>query len=260
MSKWTAMTAGAQDVTILDGSNPASAALTGAIDMEFNIGSAAQAAIRLDQKFDIIANHLANVATTGFKAENVTFDDHFRAHFQVDMAQGTIEPTGNPLDLAISGEGFFKVRTPNGDRYTRNGAFTIDKEKYLVTQQGYRVLGEKGPIRLDGSNVAVDKNGQIEVDGTPTGKLKIVTFKDLENIQKEGGSLFLYKGKKGVAAEVTPQQMSVTQRALEQSNVSAVQEMCRMISTNRDFESFQKVIQNYDEMDTKAASDVGLVR
>ncbi len=231
--------------------------------MEMDIGRAARAAIRVDKRFDIIANHLANVATAGYKAEEISFDDLFRARMRVDLSQGQIEPTGNPLDLALSGPGFFKIQTPNGIRYTRNGTFTLDKNKYLVTQDGNRVMGDKGPLQLNGSKVGgskvkVDPNGQIQVDGTIVGKLKIVTFKDPATIQKEGDGLFFHKG--GAAGEVTPKQVSVTQGALEMSNVSAVKEMARMIEVNREFESFQKVIQTYDEMDTKAATDVGAVK
>lgn len=219
---------------------------------------AVQGALRLDKKFDIIANHLANTSTAGYKAETLSFDDVFQARMRIDMSQGSVHPSGNPLDLAITGDGFFKVQTPNGDRYTRNGTFLLDKDQYLITQEGYRVLGEDGPLNLDGEAVTVSDNGDVHVDGTPVGTLKIVTFSAPELLEKQGTGLFLYNG--DIADERVPEQLSVQQFALEQSNVAVVTEMADMITTSRLFESFQKLIQSYDEMDAKAVGDVGLVR
>ena len=219
---------------------------------------AVQGALRLDKKFDVIANHLANTSTAGYKAETLSFDDVFKAQMRIDMSQGSVLPSGNPLDIAITGDGFFKVRTPYGDRYTRNGTFTLDKDNNLITQEGYRVLGQDGPLNFEGDNITVSDSGDIQVDGSQVGKFKIVTFNALENLEKEGNGLFVYKG--NVADERTVSQTSVQQYALEQSNVAVVTEMAEMITTSRLFESFQKLIQSYDEMDSKAVNEVGLVK
>jgi len=222
------------------------------------MGKAVQGASRLDKQFDIIANRLANVGTTGYKAESLTFDELLQARMRIDLSQGDAQPTGNPLDLAIFGDGFFKVETPQGDRYTRNGTFTLDKEGYLVTQDGYRVFGEGGPIALEGGQITISDQGVINVNDSQVGKLKIITFDATQKLKKEGASLLSYTGDSG--DERTPDRVSVQQGVLEQSNVSVVTEMSNMIATTRSYESAQKIIQTYSEMDTKAATEVGLVR
>jgi len=222
------------------------------------IGKAVQGTLRLEKTFDIIANRLANVGTVGFKAEGFTFDELLQARMRIDLSQGDNLTTGNPLDIAISGEGFFKVQTPQGDRYTRNGTFTIDKDKYLVTQDGHRVLGESGPVILEGQRISINNEGDIDVDGSQVGKLKIVTFATPEKLKKEGASFLSYTG--NTADERSPDRVSVQQGALEQSNVSVVTEMKNMIEATRNYESVQKIIQTYDEMDGKAVSEVGMVK
>lgn len=226
--------------------------------MTVAIGKAVQGTLRLEKTFDIIANRLANVGTVGFKAEGFTFDELLQARMRIDLSQGDNLTTGNPLDIAISGEGFFKVQTPQGDRYTRNGTFTIDKDKYLVTQDGHRVLGESGPVILEGQRISINNEGDIDVDGSQVGKLKIVTFATPEKLKKEGASFLSYTG--NTADERSPDRVSVQQGALEQSNVSVVTEMKNMIEATRNYESVQKIIQTYDEMDGKAVSEVGMVK
>jgi len=222
------------------------------------MGKAVQGASRFNQQFDIIANRLANAGTTGYKGESVTFDELLQPRMRIDLSQGDSQTTGNPLDLAILGDGFFKVQTPQGDRYTRNGTFSLDKEKYLVTQDGHRVLGEGGPIALDGEQIKISEGGDVNVDGSQVGKLKLVTFKAAEKLKKEGASFLSYMGDS--QDELKPERTSVQQGVLEQSNVSVVSEMTRMIETTRSYESVQKIIQTYAEMDTKAVTEVGLVR
>lgn len=222
------------------------------------IGRAVRGALHIDKGFDIIANRLANVGTVGFKAESVTFDELLQARMRIDFSQGDALPTGNPLDLAISGDGFFKVETPQGDRYTRNGTFSLDKDNFLVTQDGHRVLGESGPITLDGQQITISNEGDVNVDGSQVGKLKIVSFIAPEKLKKEGASFLSYTG--NVSEEQTPDRVVVQQGALEQSNVSVVAEMKNMIEATRSYESVQKIVQTCDEMDGKAVSEVGAVR
>ncbi|MFH0730486.1 MAG: flagellar basal-body rod protein FlgF [Pseudomonadota bacterium] len=226
--------------------------------MSVEMAKAVQGSSRFDKKFDIIANRLANVGTTGYKAESLTFDELFQARMKIDLSQGDSQQTGNPLDIAIFGEGFFKVQTPQGDRYTRNGTFSLDKDNYLVTQDGYRVLGEGGPMVLEGGQITIGDQGDIEVDGSQVGKLKIITFPNPQNLKKEGASFLSYSGNS--ADERTPERVVVQQGVLEQSNVSVVTEMTNMMETTRSYESIQKILQTYGEMDTKAATEVGLVR
>jgi len=214
-----------------------------------------QAGLRQELKFDLIANHLANADTTGFKADILSFDDALRATLTTDHSQGGIRVTDNPLDLSLREGGFFTVETAQGTRYTRNGNFVLNAEKQLVSQNGDPVLGESGPITIDGANISVNESGQIEVDGELVDTLRIATFETLKRLEKEGNSYFVYKG--DPADEQFPETVSIQQGALEMPNVSAVVEMTKMIETHRLFEAYQKVIQSFDEMDSKIINEVG---
>jgi len=208
-----------------------------------------------ERKLEIISNHLANADTNGFKADILTFDQILKDNLTTDFRPGDIVSTANPLDLALTDEGFFTVQTPYGVRYTRDGNFSLDSQGTLVTQSGDTVLGDGGPIVIDGTDIAVGPDGEMRVDGESVGRLKIVTFKSLQNLRKEGASLYAYNGP--ISDETLPQTVSVQQRALERSNVSTVVEMTKMIETMRNYESFQKVIQSLDETNAKAVNEVG---
>ena len=138
--------------------------------------------IALQRELDVVANNIANISTTGFKAEGVVFQEHLmpvasanqfsgtdrklsyvqdRATWH-DLSQGPIEQTGNPLDVALSGDAFLVVQTPRGERYTRNGALQVNAAGELVTSEGYRVLGDGGPIQLQNG----DRDVSISTDGT----------------------------------------------------------------------------------------------
>lgn len=222
------------------------------------MGKAVTGASRIDQEFDIVANRMANAQTTGYKGEKVSFNEVLEATMKIDFSQGAPQPTGNPLDLSITGDGLFKVQTPQGTRYTRNGTFTIDREKYLVTQDGYRVLGESGPIPLTGQNVVIGEKGEISMDGGQVDKLKIVYFADIGKLKKEGASLISYNG--DPADEKVSDKSTVQQGVLEQSNISVITEMTHLIILTRSYESVQKILQSHDEMNGKAANDVGSVK
>lgn len=226
--------------------------------MIHDMSYAVQGAIRQEKRFEILANHMANAGTVGFKSQTLSFDDMLRAHMTIDMSQGDLRPTDNPLDLAISGDGFFRIQADQGIRYTRNGNFSFDDQGVLVNSEGFAVLGENGPITIDGENITVRDNGEIEVDSAVVDKLSIVSFESAERLVKEGASLFSYNGP--VADETVPERFQIKQGALEQSNVETVTEMTRMIETNRYYESFQKLLQTIDELNAKAISEVGQVR
>jgi len=219
---------------------------------------AVQGALGQEKRFETIANHLANVNTTGYKAEILSFDEQLAAQMTIDFTQGSLQPTGNPLDLAISGEGFFKIQTDQGIRYTRNGTFALNQEGLLVTDQGNPVLGENGPITIDGDHINITETGDIQVDDEIVGKLSLVTFDNLAGFSKQADSLFVYGG---AAQDEMPvvAPVSVEQGALEQSNVQTMMEMTNMVETSRNYESYQKLIQTIDEMDAKAINEVGQV-
>ena len=159
------------------------------------------------------------------------------------------------MDLALASEGFFKVQTSHGVRYTRDGNFLLNRENVLVTQSGDAVLGEEGPISIEGKDIYISEDGTVQVDGESIGKLSIVNFKYPEKLYKEGSSLFVYKGTS--LDEQTPSDVSIRQGSLERPNVTTVVEMTKMIETMRLYESFQKVIQSFDETNAKAINEVG---
>ncbi|MEA2060986.1 MAG: flagellar hook-basal body protein [Thermodesulfobacteriota bacterium] len=214
-----------------------------------------QGGLRQEKKLDVTANHLANVDTAGFKKDVVSFDKMFKAKLNTDLTQGDIKRTGNVLDLAMADEGFFKVDTPAGIRYTRNGTFTLNENNVLVNQNGDVVLGQAGQIVLDGENIDINKNGDIFADNEFIDTLDIVTFDNLENLFKQGHGNFVYRGDPG--EEQVPDTIKVKQRSLEGSNVETVNEMVNMVDHNRMYEVFQKMIITFDEVDGKAINEVG---
>ena len=226
--------------------------------MIHEMSNAVQGALRQEKKFELITNHLANVKTTGFKAQTLSFDELFQAHMKTDFSQGTLLPTGNPFNVGINGEGFFKVQTDEGIRYTRNGSFSLNKDGVLMTSAGHPVLGQNGPITIDGTEIEIMENGEISVDGSQAGQISVVNFTHPEKLSKQGGSLFTYTGS---PKDEKPQEDAfLRQGSIEQSNVESVREMTKMVETSRYYESFQKLIQTIDEMDAKAINEVGQVR
>ena len=215
-----------------------------------------QGGLRQDRKLEATSNHLANADTAGFKKDVVSFDRMFKAQLNTDFSQGHIRTTDNKLDLALGDEGFFKVVTPDGIRYTRDGNFTLNNEGTLVNQEGFPVQGDNGEIVLNGENVQINKSGEITVDGVAVDILDIVTFEDLNKLKKQGADLFVYNGD-GTADEQEPAGISVKQGALEGSNVQVVNEMVTMIDHHRMYETFQKMMMTFDEIDGKAITEVG---
>jgi flagellar basal-body rod protein FlgG len=206
-------------------------------------------------RLETIANNLANADTAGFKKDVLSFDHLLTTHQEANLDQGNIRHTDNALDLALSGKGFFKVNTPDGIRYTRNGKFYLNGEGQLTTTAGDSVLGEGGPITIEGTDVAVDDSGRISVDGSEVDTLVVVFFAQPELLQKQGDTYYLYTGYDGEGPR--PEGTSVKQGYIEQSNVIVTQEMIEMIETLREFESYQKVLQTFDETDAKVINDVG---
>ncbi len=215
-----------------------------------------QGGLRQERKLEAVSNHLANTDTAGFKKDVVSFDMMFKARFNTDYSQGTLRKTDNDLDLALQSEGFFKVNTPNGIRYTRDGHFTLNSQGILVNQKGEAVQGQNGNILLDGELVQINGAGAIELDGELIDTLDIVTFDDLTKLDKMEGGRYVYNGNPQ-NDEVIPENLSVKQGALEGSNVQVVDEMVTMIDHHRMYETFQKMMQTFDEVDGKAITDVG---
>ncbi|MBM4307284.1 MAG: flagellar hook basal-body protein, partial [Deltaproteobacteria bacterium] len=159
-------------------------------------------ALRQDRRFQMISQNLSNVQTVGYKKDVSLFSTLFnQAHERlsddqqersfISFQQGAIEKTGNDFDLAIEGDGFFKVMTPNGIRYTRAGNFKLDKEQRLVQTDGFPLLGKAGEIRVTGKEMVIDKDGSVKLNGEEAGRIALVTFADPTRLNKEGKNLFV---------------------------------------------------------------------
>ena len=179
------------------------------------------------------------------------------ASIERDFTPGSVRQSGNPLDVAIEGPGFFAVATTRGERYTRQGAFSLDGQGYLVTQHGERVQGEQGDLQLTGEPI-IASDGAVTVDRNVVGKLRLVGFGDRPALVPEGSSLFA-AAPGAVATPVKESDVHIQQGAIEISNVDAVASLMELIEVSRGFESYMKAIQRLDEIGQRSINDVGRV-
>lgn len=227
----------------------------------------------LRREMSAIANNLANMNTTAFKAERLMFVDHLtrskssdfiadqRLSFVRDVAsfrnteEGPIEQTSNPLDIAIHGEGFFVIQAGDGtEQYTRNGSFRLDAGGQMVTQDGQPVLTDAGaPIFFapEDTNIEVASDGSVSTQNGQIGKLNIVTFDNPQDMQRLANGLYT-TDQPAVPADTA----EVAQGALERSNIQGILEMTRMIEVNRSYSSAQKLIDKEDERIRKAITEL----
>ncbi len=221
------------------------------------------------RRLEVISNNLANAATPGFKSDQLQFESvladlkagsqepvYSRETFYTDYSPGTMQKTDNALDLALQGDGFFVVNTPQGQAYTRQGSFQRGTGGRLVNADGYEVLGNNGPITIPGGRVEIGPNGVVTVNGVAAGTLSVVDFPKPYQLAKLGSGMFIPANAQTAAG---PSTAEVKQGFLESSNVSVVTEMARMIETSRYFETCTKAIRSYDEVTAKAANELGKV-
>ena len=247
-------------------------------------------------RLDAVANNLANVGTDGYKRDVAALkafpemlirrmdDDGVYHHpfgssdvapivgkmgtgvelneLFTSFEQGPLKETTSDFDLALDGKGFFSVATPWGERYTRNGSFLLGKEGFLETKEGYPVLGENGPIKVQANNFQIDKDGRVWINGAyddpnvGIGRednswqdpqlldtLKIVEFDIDRYLEKQGSSLYKESDTSGPASVMSEGRPKVFQGFVEASNVDPVVEMVQMIEVNRSYEANQKIIQ-----------------
>ena len=176
---------------------------------------------------------------------------------RTNFEQGQLQPTENSFDLALRGKGFFCIETPEGERYTRNGEFTKDAEGYLVSKEGYKVLGEDGYIKIDGSNMMVDEKGEVYKDEQLVDKLKLVDFDDYKILRKEGDGLIRIE--EGIEEGPVATAVLVQQGFIEGSNVNSVKEMVEMLTMMRTYEANQKMIRIQDELLDKAVNNIARI-
>jgi flagellar basal-body rod protein FlgF len=249
--------------------------------MADGIYTALTGAIAQQQTLDVIANNVANVTTAGYRADRASFSeflagaqktqlaavtadgqpaprvDHF-VHIDAvtrDQQDGVLKQTGNPLDMALSGDGFFVVQTDGGERLTRAGNFMLRTNNVLTTSDGHDVLGDNGrPITLSSAkNIQVSTDGVIQSDGHVVGKLKLVRAQDPAQLEKESATL--YKPVDGALMETA--QVTVTQGHIEASNVNAVAGINDLITVNRSFDALQRVIETFQKLDERTARELG---
>lgn len=254
------------------------------------IYTAASGLLANQEQLDITANNIANATTTAFKrdllvhlaAPNLSIS-RIEGMDQVpqpgrplmeaepvgtlstgitdsevftDFSAGPLVETGRTLDLAIRGPGFFVVLTPQGLRYTRAGNLTLAADGTLVSAQGFPVMGEQGPVQIQGGRVEIAPEGLVTVDGEVVERLRLVEFADPQALTKEGGTLYRDDGAAGARPATGS---TLVSGALEQSNVSTVDELVGLIVNLRQFETGQRAVRAYDETLERTASRVGLV-
>lgn len=262
--------------------------------MQESLYIAASGGMIQQRKLETLANNLANVSTTGYKKDGLVFkeilpklnpDLDFESTrtallepeysqrsvgyaaltgFTTDYKQGALMATGNPLDVALEGDGFFAVQTSEGVRYTRKGNFHLDEGNRIVSASGQPLLSASDQdlvVPPNSGEVTIDPQGTITVgdanQSVPIGQLKMVRFDDKTQLQKDGDSLFRQVwGNKPEKASVTT---TVKQGFAENSNVSVVEEMTKMIQTLRTFEAMQKLIQTVDDTDGLSVNSIARV-
>lgn len=242
--------------------------------MNSGLYAALTGAISATERLDSIANNIANAATTGFKRDRISFESILsgttasavnddpvfvgEAH-TIDYSIGPQRQTNNPLDLAIQGDGFFSVRTPQGTAYTRQGSFRVDAVGQLVTPEGHQVLANGAPITIPrtAKTINIDSSGGLSADGAAIARIDLVDFPRPYALEKQGASLYTFQGQNGQILRGTNGR--IAQGYLEDSNISTVQEMVQMIATNRHYEACTKVIRGFDDITGKAVNDLGRV-
>jgi flagellar basal-body rod protein FlgF len=230
--------------------------------------------IAQQRALDVRASNIANATTPGFKAESVVFSDFLvqqkgvatppggrtvqmvqdRATWR-DYSEGQILKTGNPLDLALQGSGFFTVDTERGVRYTRSGRFSISALGQIVDMNGNTLQGTDGkPITVppDSAALTVDADGGVNSDGAPIGKFRIVQFDDPQSMQAEGNSLFSSRGPARDVAEP-----EIMQGSIEGANVQAITEVTRMMTEMREFEFASQFVDGEAQREQSAIDRIG---
>ena len=254
--------------------------------MSDGIYSALSGALAEQRTLDIVANNVANANTAGYRGDRVAFDEALSPtrgggnvpadaiaqspttapnplRFVVanrvvtDQSEGTFKATGNPFDVAVEGNAYLSVMTRNGERYTHAGNFVRDSNGLLSTAHGEPVLGVGDTeirVPINAGELVIDQGGEVRADNAVLGHLKLTEFQNESMVVKEGHTLFVAQN------GANPQQAvnaSVKQGFIEMSNINPVASLNELITVNRSFEAFQKVISTFKDLDDRAARDLG---
>lgn len=251
--------------------------------------AATQGMMAMSVKQDIIANNLANASTVGFRKEGLVIssfteildretssdgmhkaggetmmqrDPQIKGTLhhssQTYLSQGALRETGNNFDLALddNGKGFFTIQTDRGIEFTRAGSFKLSTDGYLVTAEGHKLLGHRGPIKATGNEFKVTDNGTVKVDGVEVDRVLVSEIESSEDLKRAGGTAF---------GSATPRvhastEFKIKQGYKEMSNVNALQEMVSLMEVMRNFEANQKALSAHDQRLQKAVNELGKVR
>jgi flagellar basal-body rod protein FlgF len=223
------------------------------------------------EALDMLSNNLANSGTAGYKVDR-EFYSLFRDQTGADgitlpviqkqwtdFQQGTLTPTGNPLDLALAGKGFFAVNGPTGPLYTRNGSFQISPKGILTTMDGYtvRAVGGQTIQTVSQAPLQIAPDGTVRQDGQALGQVQLADFNDVNALVKIGNSY--YRPPNPKAQPAAPANATIEQGKLESSNVAPAESSVRLVELMRQYEMLQKAVTVAADMDKKAINDVARV-
>ena len=238
------------------------------------IAAAASGMLPQLKRQEIITNNLANVGTAGYKRDRLFVQQLDKAlagsapteadwqtpnilGVAVDFSAGPLDRTGNQLDVAIAGDGFFVINTPEGERYTRNGHFSVSQDGALITSDGHTVKGGGDEIRIPAATIEIGLDGTISADGRAIDKLRVARFADPSVLTRAGSSLFAVAIPGAAMDDMTSP--DVRQGFLERSNVNTIEEMVSMITTFRFYEADQRAIQMQDGALGRVVNELGRV-
>ena len=223
------------------------------------------------ESLDLLANNVANTSTNGYKSDREFYSLYIAPQANTDatmplierpwtdFSQGTLRATGNPLDLAIAGKGFFAVNAPSGTLYTRNGSFRLSAQGALVTSDGYAVRGAGGaPLRLNpAGRMEIGADGTVRQDGNVIGQLEIADFTSSAGLTKQGNNYF--RAAQPGAQRGAPPDIMIRQGHVEDSNSGGAEGAVRLLSVMRQFEILQKAVSLGAEMNQRAIQEVARV-
>ena len=241
--------------------------------MDSGYYAACTALVSRTEALDTIANNLANASTVGYRAQHNVFSSVLAeagsassspisqamnnfgilSGTTLDQSKGALQKTGNDLDLAIQGSGYFVVQTPNGPMYTRNGSFQVSSKGQLITSSGDPVIGSNGTITMPPGEVSISADGTISSQGAVAGKLKFVQFAPGTTLTSAGETYYSAPPK----SEIPATDSTVKQGMLESSNVNPVTSMVELITAQRSAEMMQRALSMFNsEMDKTATQDL----
>jgi flagellar basal-body rod protein FlgG len=229
--------------------------------------------MRASQEFELVSHNMANASTPGFKQELLSLwrleapgdptdslgqhPGYFLNVRSRDYTQGSLHATGNDTDFALDGPGFFKVETPQGVRYTRNGEFQLNADRQLVTREGYLVQGKGGSITLNANdqNFYMDPDGGVHLDKSLGDQITVVDFSNPQGLTQQGKSFYAATLQSG--QETDSLTAKVRQGEIEESNLDPTAGLVQMINVQRSFETYLKVIDTFAAKDRKVIEEIG---